>query len=192
MPPKIKVAKEDVIKTSLKLIREKGVDSLNARTIASALNCSTQPIFSNFSTMNELQKATMESAYEIYQEYLNRETQNGKYPKYKAYGLAYVRFAIEEKELFKLLFMRDRTKEDTAPSLDFEDSVHMVMQMNNVSYEKAMLMHLEMWTCVHGIGVMIATSFLNLEWELISNMLSDVYQGIRAKHLSEEIKNDSN
>ena len=33
----------------------------------------------------------------------------GKYPPYKASGMAYIRFAKEEKELFKLLFMRDRS-----------------------------------------------------------------------------------
>ena len=46
-------------------------------------------------------------------------------------------------------------------------------------------MHLEMWTCVHGIGSMLATSFLELDFELISRMLSDVYQGIRRRHLEE-------
>ena len=52
--------------------------------------------------------------------------------------------------------------------------------------ERAERMHLEMWTCVHGIATMLATSFLSLDWELISDMLTDVYQGIRTKHLSEE------
>ena len=36
---------------------------------------------------------------------------DGKYPPYKASGIAYIQFAKEEKELFKLLFMRDRTGE---------------------------------------------------------------------------------
>jgi hypothetical protein len=60
------------------------------------------------------------------------------------------------------------------------------MNANGITREKAMLMHLEMWAFVHGIGTMLATSFLDLDFELISNMISDVYQGIRAKHLGEE------
>ena len=82
--------------------------------------------------------------------------------------------------------MRDRTNEDTSPSLDFEESVQMIMKANDLPLEKATLIHLEMWSCVHGIGTMLATSFLTLEWELISNILSDVYQGTLAKHLSED------
>ena len=51
MPPKIKITKEEIIKTALELVRTSGEQSINARTVAGALNCSTQPIFSNFSSM---------------------------------------------------------------------------------------------------------------------------------------------
>ena len=106
-------------------------------------------------------------------------------PQYKAFGMAYIRFAEEEKELFKLLFMRERQGKDIVPTLDFDASVEIIMKANGVTGEKASLMHLEMWTCVHGIGTMLATSFLSLDRELISNMLTDVYQGIRARHVLE-------
>ncbi len=186
MPPKVKITKDDIIKAALELVRRNGDGTINARAIAAALNCSTQPIFSNFATMDELQKATIAAAYDTYLSYLKREAESGKYPAYKSFGLAYVRFAMDEKELFKLLFMRDRSREDTSLlSVDFETSVQMIMKANGVTFEKAKLMHLEMWTCVHGIGVMLATSYLPLEWELISDMMTDVYQGIRARHLSE-------
>ena len=97
--------------------------------------------------------------------------------------MAYIRFAKQEKELFKMLFMRDRSGEPLIETQDFSESVQMIMQANCVSKQTAELMHLEIWTCVHGIATMLATSFLNLEWELISNILTDVYQGLRAKHL---------
>ena len=68
----------------------------------------------------------------------------------------------------------------------------MIMAANRITREKATLMHLEMWTCVHGIATMLATSFLSFEWELISDILSDVYQGIRTRHISEENNNGCN
>lgn len=185
MPPKVRITKNDIIKTALELLRENGETAINARKIAEELNCSTQPIFSNFSTMEELQGTVVTEAYKHYLNFLQREVEVGKYPKYKAFGMAYIRFAKEERELFKLLFMRDRTGEKTSMSSDFDESVQMIMKANGVTIETARLIHLEMWTCVHGIGTMLATSFLSLEWELISNMLTDVYQGIRARHLSE-------
>lgn len=186
MPPKVKVTKEEIINAALALVRENGTDAINARSIAASLACSTQPIFSNFATMEELQKDVILAAYNLYLAFIEREVKSGSYPPYKAFGMAYIRFAKEEKELFKLLFMRDRTDEEIATSPDFEESVQMIMQANKVSQETARLIHLEMWTCVHGIGTILATSFMPLDWELISNMLTDVYQGIRARHVAKE------
>ena len=188
MPPKVKVTKEVIIKTALELVRINGNDALNARSIAAALGCSTQPIFSNFVTMEELQESVLKSAYEQYLVFLKKEVENGKYPPYKSFGMAYIRFAKEEKELFKLLFMCDRGNKELIPSPDFEESVQMIMKANGIEREKAELIHLEMWVSVHGIGTMFATSFLSLDFELISNMLTDIYQGIRARHLSKEEK----
>lgn len=192
MPPKVKITKEEIIKTAVELVRVSGEGALNARAIAASLNCSTQPIFSNFATMEELQEATVNAAYEIYLQFLQNEAKSGKYPQYKSFGMAYIRFAKEEKELFKLLFMCDRKGKKLTPTLDFEASIDLIMNANGVTRETATRMHLEMWTCVHGIGTMLATSFLTIEWELISDMLTDVYQGIRARHVSEEQKNECN
>ena len=188
MPPKVKITKKDIIGTAVELVRANGEGAINARAIAGAMNCSTQPIFSNFSTMEKLREEVIIAAYERYLGFLKSELESGKYPQYKSFGMAYIRFAKDEKELFKLLFMRDRTGEDTVFSTDFEESVQMIMKANGVTRERARLMHLEMWTCVHGIGVMIATSFLTFDWEMVSDILTDVYQGIRVRHLSEEIK----
>ncbi len=185
MPPKVRITKEEIVETAVELVRTNGIQSINARAIAAALDCSTQPIFSNFATMDTLQKEVIAAAYECYLGYLKGEVENAQYPPYKSFGMAYIRFAKEEKELFKLLFMRDRSGEEASFSPDFEEAVQMIMKANGVTMEKARLMHLEVWSCVHGIGVMIATSFLSFEWETISDMLTDVYQGIRVRHVSE-------
>ena len=100
--------------------------------------------------------------------------------------MAYIRFAKDEKELFKLLFMSDRKGKDIIPTTDFDQSIQIIMQTNDVSYEIAKLLHVEMWAFVHGIASMMATSFLTFDWELISNMVTDVYQGIRLKHTKKE------
>ena len=186
MPPKVKITKEDIVNTAVELVRANGEGAVNARAIAARLNCSTQPVFSNFATMDDLLEEAFTNAYDQYLCFIKNEVESGKYPVYKSFGMAYIRFAKEEKELFRFLFMRDRTGEDIAPSPDFEESVQLIMQANGVTEETAQLIHLEMWTCVHGIGTMLTTSYLSLEWELIGDMLTDIYQGIRARHLSKE------
>ena len=182
MPPRVKITRDEIIKAGLDIIRRGGVSALNARSVSASLGCSTQPLFSNFSSMEELEGEITVAAYDVYLGFLKTEAAKNQYPRYKAYGMAYIRFAKEERELFKHLFMRDRTNEDTSPTLDFEESVEMIMQACGVTRERAMLMHLELWITVHGIATMLVTSFLPLDEELVSNMLSDVYHGIRARH----------
>ena len=186
MPPKIRITKKDIIGAALNAVRRDGEAGLNARAIAVLLGCSTQPVFSNFSSMEELKAATAIAAYEVYEGFIAREVESGKYPPYKAFGMAYIAFAKEERELFKLLFMCDRSEKSFTPTSDFDASVEMIMQANGISKEKAELLHLEIWTFTHGIATMLATSFLELESELVSRMLTDAYQGIRARLLSEE------
>ena len=191
MAPKIKVTKQEIISAALDIVREYGSNNLNARSVAANLGCSTQPIFSNFQTMDELTNATLLAAYEVYGNFIRSELSSGKYPEYKAFGMAYVRFAKEECELFKLLFMCDRKGADILPTADFDASIKIIMNNSGLSKERATLLHLEMWTFVHGIGAMLSTSYLTFEHELISSMLTDVYQGILHRHLLEE-ENASN
>ena len=184
MPPRVKITQENIIKTAVELVRMHGAQALNARGVAAALNCSTQPIFSNFASMDDLLAATVAAAYDVYQAFIAREVENGNYPQYKAFGMAYIRFAKEEKELFKLLFMCDTTRKSFTPTQDFDVAVSVIMRMNGMDKATAELLHLEMWVCVHGIATIHATSFLSLEWDLVERMLTDVYQGVRARLLT--------
>ena len=183
MPPKVKITRDDIINATVRLVRENGECAINARAIAQSLSCSTQPIFSNFSTMDELKKAVMDSAEKLYDEYTKREIDNALYPHYKAHGMAYIRFAKEEKELFKFLYMRDRSNEDTRHSKalfnKMEDEVHSITGLDG---DDATLFHLEIWAYVHGIAAMFATSYLDLDWELVSKMITDAYQGLKKQY----------
>lgn len=188
MPPKVKINKSDIIEAALELVRKKGANALGSRSLASALDCSTQPIFSNFSSMEELEGEVISAAYKIYSGFLSAEAESGKYPRYKAFGIAYIRFAKEERELFKLLFMRDRLGEENISTPDFRESVDIIMKANGLCEKSATLMHLEIWAFVHGIATMIATSFFTPEPELISQMISDVYSALCEKFIKEEKK----
>ena len=187
MPPKVKVTKSDIINAAVDIVRNGGAEEINARNIASVLNCSTQPIFSNFATMHELRFAVIEKANALCQEYTRREIESGNYPAYKASGMAYIRFAKEEKELFKLLYMRDRSDEAIPKETEFTEDLESIVH-NNTGLEgmDARLFHLEMWAYVHGIATMLATNYLELDTNLISKMLTDAYQGLKKRYETKE------
>ena len=100
--------------------------------------------------------------------------------------MAYIRFAKEEKELFKLLYMRDRSGEVIPEEAGLTGEMQTMVQNNTgLDETNAKLFHLEMWAYVHGIATMFATGFLDLEWELVSRMLTDAYQGLRKQYQME-------
>lgn len=183
MPPKAKVIKADIIRAALDVIREHGASALNARAVAAKLGTSTQPIFSHYETMNDLRADAISSANEIYLSFLAEDMNSGIYPPYKASGMAYIRFAREEKELFKLLFMRDRSEEKIPQDTEaIRPIVEIIMQNLGLSEEKAYRFHLEMWMYVHGIATTTATSYLEWDWDMVSGMLTDAYMGLRARY----------
>ena len=56
---------------------------------------------------------------------LEEEEKSGKYPPYKARGMGYIRFAKEEKNLFRLLFMDKRSSDVKFPTDDTTKECHL-------------------------------------------------------------------
>lgn len=187
MPPKVRITKESIVNTAVDLVRRDGAGAINARFIAKELKCSTQPVFSNFATMEDLRRSVVNAADMLYREYTEKEMASGKYPIYKATGMAYIRFAKEEKELFKLLFMRDRSAEPSKTETEDTKNLFAVVENNTgISGDSARLFHLEMWAYVHGIATMLATNYLELDDDLVSEMLTDAFQGLKKRYEAKE------
>ena len=195
MPRKTVIQKQDIINAAVEIVRADGYENLNARAIARRLGCSTQPLFSNFSNMEDLTGSVIRRSLEIYNDFVAREfTKPHDYPPYKTNGMAYIRFALEEKNLFKLLYMRDRTNDpEPVEQSTFYDVLPLIMKATGLDREQTSLFHFEIWAAVHGIAVMVASSYYNADMDLISLTLTDVYQGLlhrfRQKEGSDEERN---
>lgn len=183
MPPKARIKQEDIVSAALSIVRTKGADALNARAVAGVLGTSTQPIFSHYKTMETLKGDVIVAANGLYQEYLRKDMEAGEYPVYKASGIAYIRFAREERELFKLLFMRDRSGEViTEDHEEIRPILEIIKKNMGLTEQDAFQFHLEMWIYVHGIATMMATSYLELEWDFISELLTNAFAGLGKRY----------
>ena len=181
MPPRTRVSREDIITAATELVRIHGTEALNARALAARLQSSTQPIFSNFANMDEVKHAVIERANKLYTEKTNEVTQSGKYPPYKSTGMAYIRFAKEEKEFFKLLYMRDRSAEPATLDFHIEPAVEVLMKTTGFDLDTAERFHLSMWACVHGFATMAASNFVDIPDEIISDAITDIYMSLLAQ-----------
>lgn len=174
MPPKVKITRQDVVEAAFELVRKGGMGAMNARAIARELNCSTQPIFRVFESMEDLKNAVMVRISEAYNAYFDAHIHRNDVPPYKATGLAYIHFARDERELFKVLFMRDRTGEEhVEEDHSFDVAVERIMTATGLDRKSG----LDMWVFVHGIATMLATSYLDLGDTMIGELMTDAYRG---------------
>ena len=183
MPPKFKFTRDEINNAALNVTRKNGISGLTARALAAELGCSVKPIFGLFKNMEEVGQEVFIASDLLYQNYLREDMAKGKYSPYKASGMAYIRFAKEERELFKLLFMRDRSREKIEENKEEIRPLMQLIQQNlGISEDEAYLFHLEMWLYVHGIATMIATSYLDWDDEFISRVLTDAYMGLKYRY----------
>ncbi|MCM1187749.1 MAG: TetR/AcrR family transcriptional regulator [bacterium] len=180
MPPKFKFTKAEITSAALNVTREKGISGLTARSLAARLGCSVKPIFGLFENMEEVQREVIAAANALYLNHISSEIAVGKYPPYKASGMAYIRFAREERELFRLLFMRDRSGEEKDESREpVRPQIDQIRKATGLDEDEAYRFHIEMWIYVHGIATMIATSYLNWDMDFIEQALTDEYIGLK-------------
>ncbi len=184
MARKFLFTKQQIIEAALNVTREKGFSAVTARAVGAELGTSYRPICGYFEDMAQLKQSVIVAADELYRSYLKEDMASGKYPPYKASGMAYIRFAREEKELFKLLFMRDRTNEEKNKVASEAEMLSelILKQVGGITKSQAALFYLEMWTYVHGVAVMLATDFYDWGEELISKTLTDMYIGLKNKY----------
>ena len=137
MPPKQRITREMILTSAFAMFVREGMDVVNARSVAKALGCSTQPIFSYFTGMQELKDALDQKSKELFAEEVlsNREGGNPLVELYTAYA----RFACARPHVFEHLFASahaDRSR--MAEFVDLQRSLIDDMQrLENLSDEKA-------------------------------------------------------
>lgn len=187
MPPECKFSKEEIVEAALALVREKGYDAVSARAVGAKLGASSKVIFSAFSGMEELKRATVQAAGELQRKFTEDYAKTSDFPPYKSIGMAYILFARAEKELFRLLYMRDRTGENRENELDSITGIlELLTKTLHITWQQAVVFHAEMWAYVHGIAVLLATGYEAWDEAFISRMLTDGFAGLRIRYSQEE------
>lgn len=175
------------------MVREKGIESLNARDLAKEIGCSVHPIFRTYRSMEGLKSAVYKKAENIYNERMlsaGEHTDDG----FLNMGLAYIDFAKNEKNLFKLLFMSDAFRElsimDVVGTTEGDDEViGMLCQRSGLSIKAAQELYAGIWITTHGIASMFATNNCRFSDEENKRLLNNSFMGLLLKLKNEEEHN---
>lgn len=185
--PKLQITREGILKAAAEVVRKEGVEGLNARRIAAELGCSTQPVYSQFKNMAELCVALRETAAGEYRRridgYLRGCPQNGRY---EAYGLGYVRFAREERGLFRFLNSFDR--ESAPPRAEEPYLADIIADMKNLygmDEARALAFHGDMGIYSYGLALQLANGRASLSDEEITERLRVEFYALYAYYFPE-------
>ncbi len=160
MSPPIRFTQELILDAAYQLVRQEGEGALNARSLAKALNCSTQPLFRTFTCMEELRQAVVSLTAQRCKAQMLEKMSTAESP-YLGIGLAYILYARDEPNLFKLLFMRNRVSDHSYGDPEpYKWIFQLLSQSLKVDQDTAMKLYDRTWVYTHGLAVSIATQYM--------------------------------
>lgn len=178
MPPKAKVTREMIIDAAFEIIRNTGVETVNARTVSKELNCSTQPVMYHFKTIEELKRAVYEKSDEYHSAYIMDIHSN--HPM-KDIGLNYIRFAVKEKNLFRFLFQSNEFLGKNISELinaeELQPMIAILSQETAVNIEQAKIIFRSLFLIAHGYASMFANNEMEYDEQTVLSDLSLIFDG---------------
>ena len=175
MPPKPKFTREEVITAALELVSEKGMEALTSRDLGVRLGSSARPIFTVFSSMEEVQEEVKKAAIKKFESYAERAMHYT--PVFKQVGIQMILFAKEEPKLYQLGFMSDNHNVESFDDI-FDrlgdvayQCVDVIQRDYGLSESDARKLFEHVWIHTFGIGALCAVGMCNFSEEEVVEML---------------------
>ena len=179
MPPKSRITKDMILDAAVAVVRESGFESVNARTVSRRLHCSTQPVMYHFSTIDSLKRAAYARVDRLHGTYMMNIP--AEQDPVLGIGLNYIRFAVEEPQLFRFLFQSGYAEENSLlEMIDSEELVPVLAAMREgagLDMEKTRQIFLTVALFAHGYASIIANNGLEYNEKLIAEHLERCWDG---------------
>ena len=163
MPAKKKITREAIIKAAFEILRKNGAEAVNARSIADRLNCSTQPIYHDFTGMYELKAELINAAEQRLDAEVHAYMERSEYTPYMAYGMGFVFLAKKEKQLFRYLFLSGHgdDRKPYEPS-NLPDIIYTLCSEYGFTDETARAFHKDMTIYSYGLALGMNAGILDM------------------------------
>lgn len=176
MPPSVKFTKEEIVNAALQVVREKGAAALTTRQIAAVLGVSTRPIFTYFQNMQQVQEAVRQAAQTLYHSYIKKGLEQ-VHP-FIGLGEQYIRFATQEPELYRLLFLPLAPGSENKAMEEMERTQNLVLDFLQQIYQldeaAAKRFFRDVWLVAHSLAALIVTNCCPYSPEEIRQILTSV------------------
>ena len=175
MPPKVKFQKKEIVKAAVDITRKKGISAVTAREVGAELGVSSRPLFTYFESVDELKKAVWQYAKNLYEECV-RNGLKAEIP-FLGVGQNYIRFAKEEPELYKYLFLNPPpdVKGSAMDALKLSQKLvrESLMNIYNIDGDSADKYFRDLWLVSYSITTLIVTGECPYSDEEISALFTE-------------------
>ncbi len=165
MPAVRKASREQIIDAAVEVLRDDGFSAINARSVAKKLGCSTQPIYFSFKNMGELKAALTERAIELHTQRVrdSLRAHAGNDSRYSSYGMGFVKFAAEEKQLFRWLYLESEEQPGAYQSdVLTKEVIGVIVDEFGYAEDAARRFHQDMIYFTYGLAILANTDHLHL------------------------------
>ena len=164
MPAVRKVSKEQIIDAAVEVLRDNGFSAINARSVAKKLGCSTQPIYFSFRNMEELKAALTERAIQMHTQRVRDSLRihEGNDSRYSSYGMGFVKFAAEEKQLFRWLYLEGEQLGPYQNDVLTSEVISVITEEFGYEEDVARRFHQDMVYFTYGLAILANTDHLHL------------------------------
>lgn len=191
MPPKPRITKEMIVEEAFQIARTEGADKITARRISEKLKCSTQPVLYYFSTVEEIREAVFQKADEYHTRFLMNED-NAYGDPMLGMGMNYIRFALEERNLFHFLFQSNEYSGDSLIDLvqseEIKPIIQVMKQEAEMTEEEVKEIFTTLFIFVHGYASLFANNEIVYDEEFVVTSLTKVFDG--AVYVAKEVTNE--
>ena len=184
MGASLKITKDKILDSAFDIVRKEGIEVVSNRKIAENLNTSIRPIYYQFKNSNELNNELYRKMKRYFYRFVLNNI-NDEMPKYKQVGINYIKFAKEENNIFKALFMTDNPVilEDKSFSItkdypELKEIESYIKISTKLSDKEVKTFHVKMWLFTHGIATLLASKTLFLSDEQIKSLFSQEFQAL--------------
>ena len=176
MPPSVKFTKEEIVNAALQVVRVKGAAALTTRQIAAVLGVSPRTIFTYFQNMQQVQEAVRQAAQALYHSYIKKGLEQ-VHP-FIGLGEQYIRFATQEPELYRLLFLPLAPGSENKAMEEMERTQNLVLDFLQQIYQldeaAAKRFFRDVWLVAHSLAALIVTNCCPYSPEEIRQILTSV------------------
>ena len=164
MARKTTISREVILEAALKMLIRDGYSSVNVKTLAAEIGCSTQPIVWHFENMDGLRRALSEYAMEYAAKKAESKKDN-KLESFEFLGRSYVKMALKEPNLFKFLYLgespmgRPYNLKDVGRG-KHKEMIYMIAEQTGLNEDQVIRFVRDTIIYSHGIATMLATGVL--------------------------------